>query len=76
MNKSVVLKDTKYHEETKILSNDPILIQMANEIPINFNIDQIPFKRINDEYLKRGGKANPMTIGSLKLALKEIRSDK
>ena len=75
MNKTVVLKDTKYHEETKQLSQDAILIQMAKEIPNDWTVEQISFSSINSEYKKRGGKADPQTIGSLKEALKHIRGE-
>lgn len=73
---ATVLKDTKYHEETKNLASDLILVKMAKEIPKDVLVETIGFSIINKEYERRGGTAQYMTIGSLKEALKYIRGEK
>lgn len=70
---SNVLMDTKYHEENVILVKDPVLVEMYQSIPVSVNIDDIPFKLIDAEYSRRGGKHEPLTIGSFKRALLTLR---
>lgn len=67
------LMDTKYHEENLILTQDKVLVTMYYEIPLDRVIEDIPFKTISDVYYKRGGKHQPLTIGSLKRALQTLR---
>lgn len=68
-----VLVDKKYHDETELLSNDLVLINMTSVLSAKVNIDQIPYSVIDLNYKRFGGKHNVLTIGSYHRAMKRIR---
>lgn len=70
----IVLMSKERQDEIEELTSDPILNLMLAHIPKDVGLDDIPFKTVNDTYKRLGGKHKPLTLGSLKRALIEIRN--
>lgn len=70
-----ILMGQAQQDELHILLGDKVLQTMLSFVPLDVDLETISFKQVNETYKRLGGKHNPLTIGSLKRALIQMRQE-